>query len=69
MAETDIETFTAARASGSTGTACTVSGPYRSNRNAKIVVFLLAGTKFPPDSDSASTTWSLVDDAPTRTDF
>ena len=59
MAET-IEKFTAAKATGSTGAACTASGPYRSTRNAKVVVFVAAGSKFPPDTDGASTSWSLV---------
>jgi hypothetical protein len=54
--------FTAARASGATGSACTLSGPYRSTRNARVIVFVLAGTKFPPDSDGVSTTWSVVGD-------
>lgn len=47
-------------ASGKTGTTCSVTGPYRSSRNAKVVIFLKAGTKFPTDTDGASTTWALV---------
>jgi hypothetical protein len=62
-----IETFQAAKASGNSGTACKVSGPYRSNRNSKIVIFVLAGTNFPTDSDGAATAWSLVSDAPATT--
>lgn len=63
MAETGSESFTAARASGTTGGACTVSGPYRSNRNSKIVVFFVKGDKFPGDSDGEKTTWTLVNDS------
>jgi hypothetical protein len=46
-------------ASGATGTTCQAPGPYRSNRNAKVVVFLRMGDKFPVDSDGAKTTWTL----------
>jgi hypothetical protein len=48
------------QASGTTGSTCKVSGPYRSTRNAGIIVFLKAGDKFPVDADGASTTWTLV---------
>jgi hypothetical protein len=63
MADTGSETFTAARGSGITGAACPVSGPYRSNRNSKIVVFFLKGDKFPADSDGEKTTWTLVSES------
>jgi hypothetical protein len=46
--------------SGRTGATCTVTGPYRSSRNARVVIFLKAGTRFPTDTDGAATTWSLV---------
>ena len=46
-------------ASGATGTTCQAPGPYRSNRNAKVVVFLRTGDKFPVDSDGTRTTWTL----------
>jgi len=61
MAESS-DRFTAARASGSTGNACNLTGPYRSSRNARVIVFVLAGAKFPADTDGASTTWTLVGD-------
>ena len=47
-------------ASGATGTTCTTSGPYRSSRNAHVIVFLKRGDKFPVDSDGAKTTWALA---------
>ncbi|MGH8186538.1 MAG: hypothetical protein ACREUC_08240 [Steroidobacteraceae bacterium] len=47
-------------ASGKTGATCSVTGPYRSSRNAKVIIFLKAGTKFPADTDGASTAWSFV---------
>lgn len=47
-------------ASGQTGTICRQSGPYRSNRNAKVVVFVRQNQTFPPDADGAATTWALV---------
>jgi hypothetical protein len=56
----DIETFMAARGSGMTGAACALSGPYRSDRNARIIVFFVKGSKFPPDADGEKTTWTLV---------
>lgn len=62
----NAETFSPSRASGSTGSVCTVSGPYRSERNARVVLFVLANTRFPVDSDGASTSWSLVSDAEER---
>ena len=62
MAEA-IETFSAVKAAGNTGTACATSGPYRSSRNSRVVLFVLAGTKFPADTDGSSTTWTAVSDA------
>jgi hypothetical protein len=47
-------------AQGTSGTQCRQSGPYRSNRNARVVVFVKAGTAFPKDADNANTTWVLV---------
>lgn len=66
MAE-KIETFQAAKASGNSGAVCRVSGPYRSNRNSRIVIFVLAGTNFPVDSDGTATAWSLVSDTQAAT--
>jgi hypothetical protein len=47
-------------ASGTTGATCRITGPYRSSRNARVVIFLKAGSKFPPDTDGANTSWALV---------
>lgn len=47
-------------AQGRTGTRCNQSGPYRSNRNAQVVVFVRQGSNFPSDADGASTTWVLL---------
>jgi putative NADH-flavin reductase len=46
-------------ATGRTGSTCTQSGPYRSNRGAKVVIFVKQGDKFPTDADGASTTWTM----------
>jgi hypothetical protein len=54
-----LQTAKPVEASGTTGTTCQTPGPYRSSRNAKVVVFLRAGDKFPVDSDGAKTTWTL----------
>lgn len=54
------ETAVAIQASGATGAACGEPGPYRSARNAKVVVFLKAGDNFPLDTDGVTTTWTLV---------
>jgi hypothetical protein len=54
-----LQTAKPVAASGTTGTTCQTPGPYRSSRNAKVVVFLRAGDKFPVDSDGAKTTWTL----------
>jgi hypothetical protein len=54
------ETSRPVASSGATGATCNSAGPYRSARNAHIVIFLKRGDKFPVDSDGASTTWSLV---------
>jgi hypothetical protein len=47
---------------GKTGTRCVQTGPYRSSRNAQIIVFVKAGDTFPPDADGAVTVWTLVTD-------
>jgi len=54
---------TNATASGRTGGVCQKSGPYRSNRNARVTVFFKRGQRFPSDVDGASTTWTLVTEA------
>lgn len=54
------ETARPIAASGATGTTCAATGPYRSGRNAHVVVFLKKGDKFPVDSDGAKTTWTLA---------
>ena len=54
------ETARPIAASGATGSTCAATGPYRSNRNARVVVFLRKGDKFPVDSDGARTTWTLA---------
>jgi hypothetical protein len=53
------ETARPIAASGATGSTCPSSGPYRSNRNAKVIVFVKKGSKFPADTDGAATTWTL----------
>jgi hypothetical protein len=54
------ETARPISAQGSSGTTCRQSGPYRSTRNAQVIVFVKAGTAFPKDADNANTTWNLV---------
>jgi hypothetical protein len=52
---------TAESGSGTTGGTCQKSGPYKSNRNSSIIVFMKGGQKFPVDPvDGKSTTWSMV---------
>ena len=51
---------TSVSASGKTGSTCNQTGPYRSSRLARVIVFVKKGTRFPPDTDGASTTWSLL---------
>jgi hypothetical protein len=46
-------------ASGATGTTCQSPGPYRSARNARVIIFLKKGDRFPADTDGANTTWTL----------
>jgi hypothetical protein len=57
------ETATAISAQGQTGGICQQSGPYRSNRNAQVIVFVRQGATFPTDADGAGTVWALVTDA------
>ena len=47
-------------ASGASGATCQAPGPYRSSRNAKVIVFVRKGERFPKDTDGANTTWALV---------
>ena len=54
------ETSRPVGASGASGSTCQAPGPYRSSRNAHVVVFMKKGDKFPVDSDGASTTWTLA---------
>jgi hypothetical protein len=54
------ESAIAISASGQSGTVCRQSGPYKSSRNARVVIFVRQGTLFPKDADGANTTWSLV---------
>lgn len=54
------DSTSALQASGKTGGTCKQTGPYRSSRNAKAIVFVRKGHQFPPDTDGAATTWTLV---------
>jgi hypothetical protein len=47
-------------ASGASGSTCQTAGPYRSARNARVIIFLKKGDRFPVDSDGQSTTWTLA---------
>jgi hypothetical protein len=47
-------------ASGTSGSTCQAPGPYRSSRNAHVIIFLKKGDRFPVDSDGQSTTWTLA---------
>ena len=53
------ETARPVGASGTSGTTCPATGPYRSVRNARVIIFLKKGDKFPNDTDGAKTTWTL----------
>lgn len=57
------ETASTVSASGRTTQTCREAGPYRSSRNAQVIVFLKAGDRFPVDSDGAQTTWTMGSDA------
>ena len=54
------ETARPIAASGATGTTCQTAGPYRSARNARVIVFVRKGERYPRDTDGANTTWTLV---------
>jgi hypothetical protein len=54
------ETARPIAASGATGSICPSTGPYRSSRNAHVIIFLKRGDKFPVDADGAKTTWTLA---------
>jgi hypothetical protein len=61
-------TATTVSASGSTGSTCLKTGPYKSSRHTSIIIFMKSGTKFPADPvDSRSTTWSMVGATGTQT--
>lgn len=45
---------------GATGATVPANGPYRSARNARVIIFLKKGSKFPADTDGASTTWTVA---------
>ena len=51
---------TSITASGSTGTTCSKTGPYRSSRNARVTIFVKRGEKFPRDVDGSKTTWTFL---------
>jgi hypothetical protein len=57
------ETSAAVLATGRTSQTCREAGPYRSSRNAQVVLFLKPGERFPADTDGAETTWTMEGDA------
>jgi hypothetical protein len=67
MAQEALTSSTSVQASGKTGDRCSESGPYRSSRNAKVVVFVAKGQRFPPDTDGKATTWSSLSASSTQT--
>jgi hypothetical protein len=61
----DIQTQPPVTASGQTGSACTVSGPYKCSTSPVVVIFIKKGDIFPrgPSSTSSqgqNTTWTIV---------
>jgi hypothetical protein len=54
------ETARPISASGASGNTCQAPGPYRSSRNAHVIIFLRKGDRFPVDSDGQRTTWTLA---------
>ena len=54
------QTSTSGTISGKTGATCQQTGPYQSNRNARVTVIIKRGQRFPSDTDGASTTWTLL---------
>ncbi len=54
------ETARPIASSGATGNICPATGPYRSARNARVIVFVKKGDRFPADTDGARTTWTLA---------
>lgn len=60
-------TAVAVTGSGTTGGSCTKSGPYKSNRNPSIIVFVKSGQRFQADPvDGRSTTWTMVGSTSTQ---
>jgi hypothetical protein len=54
-------TATNVTATGQTGGTCQTAGPYKSGRNASIVMFFKKGDKFPVDPvDGRATSWTMV---------
>jgi hypothetical protein len=51
---------------GRTGSLCPKTGPYKSARNARVIVFFKRGQRFPADVDGAATSWSLVTETTAR---
>lgn len=50
----------AKKVTGTSGSQCPQSGPYRSSGQAKVVIFVKQGETFPPDVDGTATTWTLL---------
>lgn len=51
---------TKVNASGTTGSTCNVSGPYKSTRNTSVVIYYKRGDRFAADPvDGRSTTWVM----------
>jgi hypothetical protein len=57
------ETSAGVNVSGRTSETCREPGPYRSTRNAQVIVFLRTGERFPADTDGATTTWTMGSEA------
>lgn len=61
------QSATSVSATGTTGSVCQVSGPYKCNSHTTTVLFVAKGAKFPacPQANSASghnATWSMARD-------
>lgn len=56
-----MATATTLSGSGSTGSTCSTSGPYRTGRSPYITVFVVKGQKFPAHPvDGRSTSWGMT---------
>jgi hypothetical protein len=60
MSQATKQSFTTFTVSGTTGSTCQKTGPYKSRSTPQVIVMMRRGARFPNGANNKATTWDLL---------